>query len=112
MMSIVDLLKSKSAPFAGGRREQVSLVQLNVLHGVAQAELVYSRAPCHVSLHLHNWHIVDQFFRVRQVSIIWDLKLVPLPVFVIEFVFCGGKSARICSHEEGAVFEAEEGGPV
>ena len=63
----------ESAPLAGSRSVFVSLVQLNVLHGVAQAELVHSQAAHHRGINLNDRQIIDQLLSISQMSIIRSL---------------------------------------
>ena len=62
------LLETKAAPLAGRGAVNVSLVQLDVLHRVAQAELVHAHATGSVAVNLDDGHRVDQLLGVRTVG--------------------------------------------
>ena len=66
-VAIGSFLESETAPWAGGWRVLVSPVQLDVLHWVAQAHPLHTRAPNHIAMHLHDRHLVDQLLRIRHV---------------------------------------------
>ncbi len=68
-VAIVDLLIAQAAPLAGNWGELVSFVQLDVLHGVPQTHFVDARAPSHVSSHLDDWQLVNQFFCISHMSL-------------------------------------------
>lgn len=68
-VTVVGLLVSESAPFTCHWGVLVSPVELNVLHGVTQAELVDAGAASNVALHHDNRQIVDQFLRVCQMGV-------------------------------------------
>ena len=67
-MSVVGFLESESAPLASHGGVLVSLVQLDVLHGMAEAELVNASASSHVSVHLNDGKLVDQFLGIRSMG--------------------------------------------
>ena len=67
-MTIVDLLETEAAPLAGDGRELVSLVQLDVLYGVTKTQAVHSCASSHISVHLYDRQVVDEFFCIRHVG--------------------------------------------
>ena len=54
-MSIINLLVSEPAPLACHWGELVSLVKLNVLHGVAESKALHSSASDHIALVFHYW---------------------------------------------------------
>ena len=55
----------ETAPFAGDWRVLVSLVELDVLHRVAQAHPLHAAAPDHIATHLDDRQVVDQLLRIR-----------------------------------------------
>ena len=65
---VVDFLVTKTTPFAGNRGEQVSLVELDVLDRVTQADFVNSRAANSVSVHIDNGQFVNQLLCVGLMS--------------------------------------------
>ena len=69
-VSIVDLLEAEAAPLAGGGGEVMSLVKLNVLHGVAQAQLVDASAACLVSADHHNRKIIYELLSICKVGVV------------------------------------------
>ena len=47
----------------------VPSVELDVLHGVAEAELVHARAAHHVGTHFHNGQLIDELLRIRLMGV-------------------------------------------
>ena len=65
--SVLYFLESEAAPLAGHGCILVSLVQLNVLYGVTQAELIDTGASGHVATHFNNGQLVDQLLGICSV---------------------------------------------
>lgn len=55
------LFESESAPFASCGCVFVSLVKLNVLHGMTQSQLIHSHASSHISVNFNNWQVINKF---------------------------------------------------
>ena len=64
------LFVSEAAPLASGWRELVSLVDVDVLDGVTEAEFVHAHAPNSVSTDLNDWQVIHQLFGVRQMGVV------------------------------------------
>ena len=60
------LFEPKPTPFASCRRVLVSPVQLYVLDWVSKVDLVHSRTPRYITVHLHYRQLVYQLLCVRQ----------------------------------------------
>ena len=69
MMSICPLLEAEAAPFAGGRSVLVPAVKLNILNGVAEAELVNASASSGVTIDLDYGKGVDQLLSIGLVGL-------------------------------------------
>ncbi len=68
-MAVINLFVAEAAPLAGDGGEFVSLVELDVLDGVAQPQLVDTRASDYVSSHFHNGQLVNQLLSIGHVGL-------------------------------------------
>ena len=64
MMATYPLLEAETAPFACGRSVLVPAVKLNILNGVAEAQLVNASASSSVTIDLDYRKRVDQFLSI------------------------------------------------
>ena len=65
----VDLHVAHSAPWAGYWGVLVTLVELKVLDGVAEAHALNSRAAHDAAAYLHDRHLIDQLFSVSHMRL-------------------------------------------
>jgi hypothetical protein len=68
-VSIIDHLEAQAAPFASSWSVLVTLVNLNVLHGVTKSPTLHTSASSHTTVHHDNWQVVDELLCVCYVRI-------------------------------------------
>ena len=85
-MTAICLLEAETAPLAGGGCVLVPSVDLDILNGVSQAELVHSGAPRGVTVYFYNRESIDKLLSVALVSLLRDLESVGLPVLIVKLV--------------------------
>ena len=69
MFMALSLDESKSAPLACGGCMLIPPVDLYVLHGMSESQLVHSGAPGGVSVDLYHWEGIDEFLCIRAVGL-------------------------------------------
>ena len=75
-VAIVDLLEAEAAPLAGRGGKEMSLVKLDVLHGVAQAQLVDTGAAGLVAVDHHNRKVIYELLSICEVSVVGFLRTI------------------------------------
>ena len=70
MFMIADfLLEAKTAPLTCGGSVLIAAVELDILHGVTETELVDSHASGDVGINLDDWKSIDKLFGVGSVGL-------------------------------------------
>ena len=65
MRGMFSLFEAQATPLAGGGCVLIATVDLDVLHGVAEAEFVHTDASCSVAVHFHYWESVHKLLSIR-----------------------------------------------
>jgi hypothetical protein len=101
MMTVGSLLKSEAAPFACCGSVFVASVQLNILYGMAETELIDTCASGSVAIDLNNGEGINQLLSVCLVRFHRYLETIGVVGLILELVLRDSKVTHLGqSHTE------------
>ncbi len=101
MMTVGSLLEAEAAPLAGGRCELMTSIELDVLNGMTETELIHTCAAGSVTVYLNNRESIDQLLSIRLMCFHRDLEAIGVERLVIECILGEGEvSDLVHSHSQ------------